>query len=306
MEKLINFLNKNEIEYIENFDISTVSSIRLGCRQKLVVFPKSVKELGKILTQLYQTKTRFVVAGNLSNVLFAERLDIPIIITNKMQDEFELSGNIVTVSAGTTISKLFDFLKRNRLSGIEGLAGIPATIGGALKNNAGAFGYQISDRLISVLVFYGGRIFELKKSEIKFAYHYSNLEGFVILKATFLFENKKEYDIINLFNEFTYQRSESQPGGFSLGSVYRKVNGKSAGFYIERSGLKGTRVGGLTVSKKHSNFFVNDKCGSVSDFLRLSALVETTVLKQFGVTLIPEIEKLESKNETFSRFAHTF
>jgi len=306
VEKLISFLDKNEIEYHENFDISTLSSIRLGCKIKIVIFPKTIKGLVKLLSFLFQLKLNYFVAGNLSNVLFASDPAVPVILTTKMQEEINVHGKLVTVSAGVMLTKLCDFAKKNGLSGIEGLVGIPASVGGAIKNNAGAFGYSVSDRLVKVQAFYNGRVIEIKRNEIKFDYHYSNLKGIVILSATFLFENKKEYDIINMINEFTYIRNSTQPSGFSLGSVYRRVSGKSAGFYIERSGLKGKRVGGLVVASKHSNFFINDKNGSVSDFLRLSSLVENTVLKQYGVALIPEVEKVERDYETFSGSTYSF
>ena len=119
-------------------------------------------------------------------------------------------------------------------------------------------------------------------------------------------ENKNEYDIISLCNEYTYKRTAMQPSGFSLGSVYQKINDKSAGFYIERAGLKMTRVGGVVVSKKHANFFVNDKSGSAEDFLRLQDFVESKVSSQFGLTLVSEIEKVGEIYETSCRSSHTF
>lgn len=305
MEKLKCFLEKNKIEYIENFDMSNISTIRIGGVVRIVVFPKNQNEFEKVIVFFSVQKMYFRVVGNVSNVLFLEKISYPVVVTNKMKDEIEICKNIVTVSAGVLISKLGEVLKKNRLSGIEGLVGIPATIGGAIMCNAGAFGYMISDHLIKVKVFRFGKIFELSAKEIKFGYHYANLTGFIILSATFLFENKDEYDIMNLCNEFTYLRNKSQPNGWSLGSVYKKTNGKSAGFYIERSGLKGLRVGGVIVSKKHSNFFINDKFGSVMDFLRLSSLVEKTVEKQFGVSLVSEIEKVGEKDEIVSRLSYS-
>ena len=122
----------------------------------------------------------------------------------------------------------------------------------------------------------------------------------------FHLQNYCKYDIIKLCNEFTYLRNKSQPSGLSLGSVYSRVNGRSAGFYIERAGLKGTRIGGIVVSNKHSNFFINDKFGTAMDFLRLSALVEKEVESQFGVKLIPEIEKVGDKNEIIGRLPCSF
>ena len=305
MEKTKQFLEKNKIEFILNFDVSLISSIKIGSILRLAVFPKSQKEFEKILVYFTSTRTYFKVIGNASNVLFLENVSYPVIVTNKMRDDIKIENNMVEVSAGVALSKFCEVLKKNKLSGFEGLIGIPATVGGAIVCNAGAFGYSISDRLVKVKVFKNGRIFELLSSEIKFAHHYSNLKGFIVLSACFLFENKNEYDIINLCNEFTYLRNKLQPSGLSLGSVYRKQNGKSAGFYIERAGLKGLRVGGVIVSNKHSNFFINDKFGSVMDFLRLSALVEKTVEKQFGVSLVPEIEKVGEKDEIVNRLSYS-
>lgn len=300
MEKIKTFLEKNKIEYYQNFDVSKLSCIRLGERINLIIFPHNISELKKLLKFFTGLKIYFRVFGNLSNVLFVERISYPIIVTSKMECEIEKNNNFVSVSAGTSIYKLCDYLKKNNLSGIEGLVGIPATIGGALFSNAGAFGYSISDKLVSVEVFCNGKFFKLNKNQIKFCYHFSTLNGFIILKALFLFENRKEYDIMKMFNEFTYKRNKSQPIGYSLGSVFKKVNGTSAGFYIERSGLKGTKVGGMFVSNKHANFFINDGYGTVSDFLTLESIVKGKVLEQFGITLYTEIEKVGNIDETFS------
>ena len=305
VEKLKQYLKKNNLEFYENFDTATVSSMRLGVILKLVIFPHDESELERLMIYLFSVKLNYRVFGNLSNVLIFEKLTYPVIVTSKMTEEIEFNGSTVNVSAGTLLPKFCEQVRKRGLSGVEGLIGIPATVGGAIKNNAGAYGFSISDRLVSLKVFFQGKVFNLSKNEIKFDYHYSNLDRFIILQATFLFENKPEYDIINLSNKFTYLRGKTQPMGLSLGSVFKKVNGKSAGFYIERSGLKGFREGGIVVSNKHANFFVNDKNGSVSDFLHLLAIVQSRVEKQFGVWLVPEIEKIGEINETFSRPSYT-
>ena len=242
MHKVKQFLDKNNIEFYENFDISTISSMRIGAMVCLAVFPKTIAQLEKLLCYFYSAKIRFEVFGNLSNVLIIEKITCPIIVTNKMNEELKIEGLKVSVSAGMMLPKFAEQMRKNGLSGVEGLINIPATIGGAIKNNAGACGFSISDKLASVRVFSAGKVFDMPKNEIKFGYHYSNLNTFVILQATFLFENKSEYDIIDLSNKFTYLRGKTQPLGLSLGSVFKKVNGKSAGFYIERSGLKGNEL----------------------------------------------------------------
>ena len=304
---LIRFaLTQSRIEYAQNFDVIEISTIKFSQLIDLAIFPKNTKEFVSVLKILNKNKCVFKVVGNTSNLLFTTRINYPIVFTNKMKDEYRVDKNLVTVSAGMQISRLLEICKRNKLSGLEQLVGIPATIGGAIFNNAGAFGTSISSKLLKVSGFVNGKIVEISADKIKFFYHGSNLKGIVLLTASFWFENKNEYDIINLCNEYTYKRTVSQPSGFSLGSVYQKICDKSAGFYIERAGLKTSRIGGVVVSKKHANFFINDKSGSVDDFMKLQSLVEDRVEKQFGLTLISEIEKVGELYETFSRPSHTF
>lgn len=299
-------LLQSRIECFENFDIAEVSTIRFSQIVRLAIFPKNIKELTFVLKLLSKHKYKFKVVGNTSNLLFVQKIEFPIVFTSKMKDEYKIENNTITVSAGMQLSRLLELCKRNGLSGLEELVGIPATIGGALFNNAGAFGKSISSNLLKITAFNGGRIVEFSRDEIKFFYHGSNLKGLVLLSASFWFENKNEYDIISLCNEYTYKRTAMQPSGFSLGSVYQKVNGNSAGFYIERAGLKTVRFGGVVVSKKHANFFVNDKSGTVEDFLKLQSFVENKVISQFGLTLISEIEKVGEIYETSCGSSHTF
>lgn len=292
MEDFQKFLQKNKIDFLLDFNISQFSSIKIGGKIKLVVLPKTTKQLVSILKFCYSKKIYYRVFGNLSNVLFVSEISYPIILTSKMQDEVSYDENLVTVSSGVLLSRLCEQLKRRELSGLEALSGIPATVGGAIFNNAGAFGSSISDHLVSVQVFFQGKIIILQKNDIKFSYHKASLFGFIVLQATFLFENRNEYAIINMCNEFAYKRNKTQPSGLSLGSVFNKCNDLSAGFYIERSGLKGKKIGGVYVSNKHANFFINDGSGQVYDFLALLKLVEDSVSKNFGVTLYTEIEKV--------------
>lgn len=298
MDEIKFALKQSKIDYIENFDVVEISTIRIGQIIELAVFPKSVKELTSAIKVMYRAKLKFKVVGNTSNLLFVSKIKIPVIFTCKMKDEYKIDGNIVTVSAGMQLSRLIEIGKRNKLGGLEELVGIPATVGGAIFNNAGAYGNQISSRLLKILAFYRGEVIDIPSNQIKFAYHYSNLKGIVLLSASFLFENKTEYDIIKLCNEYTYKRTVMQPNGFTLGSVYQKINGKSAGFFIERVGLKQCKVGGIFVSKKHANFFLNEKFGTSEDFLKLQKIVEDAVSRQFGLTLISEIEKVGEYYET--------
>ena len=306
MKNIVSYIEKIGVEYHKDFDSGLLSSMKIGAICKIAIFPKNTKELTKVLMILWNERVCFRVIGNASNVLFVEEISYPVIFTSKMKDEVEIDKNFVTASSGVLLSKLCDTLRKNRLSGLEALSGIPATVGGATITNAGAFGHSISESIVKIKVFCSGKIFDIAKNEIKFGYHFTNLSRFIILSVTFWFENKNEYDIINLTNKYTYLRNKTQPSGFSLGSVYRKVNSRSAGFYIERAGLKGMKVGGVLVSSKHSNFFINEAGGTAFDFLSLCRVVETAVEKQFGICLIPEIEQIGDKNEINFRFSHPF
>lgn len=306
MEKLKSFLEKNNFEYYEKFNLSCISSIKLGDVASIVIFPSTKSQLQKVIEYFCLKKIYFKIIGNASNLLFVDNIKYPIISTSKMIDEIKICGGQVEVSAGMLISRFSDFLRKNSLSGFEGLANIPATIGGAIKNGAGAFGYNIFDKLLSIVAIFNGKIVNIDKSQINFKHHYSNLNGVFILSAKFLFENKNEYDIMKNVNKFSYLRSKSQPLGLSLGSVFQNSLDKSAGFFIERSGLKGKKIGGIEISKKHANFFVNDGTGSVVDFLNLLQMVKKEVEMQFGVNLLTEIEKVENFYETDSRLSHSF
>ena len=295
MEVLINFLKNKKIDFNLDFDLTCVSPAKIGGRARLAIFPKTENQLLSLLNFCLHKKIFYKIIGNASNLLFFDKIDFPLIFTTAIDEKIKIEGNIVSVSAGYQLQKFCDDLKKHSLSGLEGLCGIPATVGGAIVNHAGAFGYQISDKLVSIKVFNNGKIYELKKDKIKFCHHYSNLKGLIILSACFLFEKKEEYDIMNLCMKYSFLRSKTQPIGYSLGSTYKKVGEKSAGFYIERCGLKGYHVGGLAISRKHANFFINDGTASALDFLRLDSIVKQKVLSQFGVELSLEIEKVGEK-----------
>ena len=225
MDKIKLSLTQQKVDFIENFDVVEVSTLRISQIIDFAIFPKTIKELCFSVKLLFRLKIPYKVVGNTSNLLFVGRIRYPIIFTCKMKDEYKIDGNVVTVSAGMQISRLIEILKRNKLGGIEGLIGIPATIGGAVFNNASAYNNSISGNLLKILAIHEGKIVEIFKQQIKFGYHFSNLKGIVLLSVTFLFENKNEYDIISLCNEYTYKRTSMQPNGFSLGSVYQKING---------------------------------------------------------------------------------
>ena len=137
MEMIKFALMQSRIEFSQSFDVSEISTIKFSQIIDLAIFPKNTKELILVLKILSKNKCVFRVVGNTSNLLFATKINYPIVFTSKMKDEYTIEKNIVTVSAGMQISRLLEICKRNKLGGLEQLVGIPATVGGAIFNNAG-------------------------------------------------------------------------------------------------------------------------------------------------------------------------
>ena len=284
----------NNIEYKCDYDLKKLCSFGIGGIAKMVVFPKSKQELIQACSVLQNP----IVIGNGTNILFSDDvLFSPIVVTRKMTEEIVFSETTVRVSAGTSLSKLCSICAKHGLSGLENLFGIPATIGGAIIMNAGAFGSEICDTLESVLIFESGRVKEVKSQKIKFGYRYSSLqnEKIVIIEATFNLKRSDKGLIESKIKDNILWRAEHQPVGKSAGSVFKKSE-KPAGFLIEQVGLKGFKIGGAVISNKHANFIINEQNASASDVLKLITLAKHKVYTQFGILLEEEIKYIGEYN----------
>ena len=172
---------------------------------------------------------------------------------------------------------------------------IPALIGGAVYNNAGAHGVNIADVFVSGYFFCleTRTIVEMNRSDMHFGYRYSILHerGFILLSATFRLLPSAFPNVKAKIAEYAAMRRVNQPLEHpSLGSVFKKCNTTGAGYYIEKAGLKGYRIGGAEVSCKHAGFIINRSNASATDVIELIAFVKATVYRKFGVMLEEEIE----------------
>ncbi|MDP2277851.1 MAG: UDP-N-acetylmuramate dehydrogenase, partial [Nitrospirota bacterium] len=193
------------------------------------------------------------------------------------------------------LQKLVSFSKEQGYSGIEGLVGIPGSVGGAIAGNAGAFGYSIKNALISVRMMNPDKgIYEMSASELGLEYRASKLpEDTVILSANMRLRKDVKEDVAKRTNSFLKQKRETQPlSEMSAGCVFKNPEGASAGRLIDEAGCKGMRIGGVEVSRMHANFFINKGDAKASDFLRIMDEVKKKVMKVFGTELEPEIRIL--------------
>ncbi|RMD52969.1 MAG: UDP-N-acetylmuramate dehydrogenase, partial [Nitrospirae bacterium] len=197
----------------------------------------------------------------------------------------------MTLGAGTRLSKIVAISSKLGYTGFEGLVGIPGTVGGAVFMNAGSFGTEISEYLISVDVMDRlGRVKTLRKEDIEFSYRHSSIgRDEVIISASFILFKDDVDRVKDRIRMYMDKKKATQPiGQPSSGCVFKNPEGKYAGWLLEASDCKGLCVGGAEISKIHANFIIN-KGGSSTDFLKLMELAKKRVYDKFSISLSPEI-----------------
>lgn len=275
------------IEYETEYDLKKLSSFGIGGVASIVVFPKTKVEFIQALSIFPEA----VIIGNGTNILFSDNgVSRPIITTRRICDSLHIENDRVIVGAGTSLTTLCVECMKNNLGGLENMYGIPATIGGAIYMNAGAFGTEMASVVESVQVFNNGRVEKIDANKIKFAYRYSSFQekDCIILEATLKLHKADKLQLEEKIKQNILWRSENQPNGKSAGSVFKK-SVKPAGILIEQAGLKGQTVGGAIVSKKHANFIINYSNASAKDVLGLIKLMKDKVYIEHGILLEEEI-----------------
>ena len=278
------FVNYSAYTQEKPFSFAKNSSIGCGGVAKIAFCPKSLAELTSLIDRLKKDEIDYYVLGNLTNVLPPDGDTNRAIIRTK-----NLNG-IAFTESGAFLSAC----RREKKSGAEFLNGVPCTLGGALYMNAGAGGVYIDEIVESVLVLRDGQKLLLKKTDCDYAYKHSAFmeNGDVILGAALRLKNASEEEISA--NEKHYaERRKHLPKGRSMGCVFKNPKNASAGELIEKSGLKGMRIGGAVVSYEHANFIINDNGATSGQIRSLITIVKNGVLAQYGVHLEEEIRYLE-------------
>lgn len=260
--------------------LKRLTSFRIGGEAQ-VAFIERKSDASILLDEPY-------VLGFGTNVLASEKISRPVAAIRL--GGYDFSGDRVTVGSGVALARLAREAAARGLHGLEWAIGVPASVGGAVKMNAGAFGGEMSDVIESVTTYSGGKILTLSANECGFAYRSSSFYG-VVLEVQLRLKKSDGAEIERKMREYARLRREKQPIGASAGSVYKRAS-LPAAMYIDRAGLKGERVGDAVVSLKHANFIINEGSATAYDVLALMERIEKRVYELFGVRLEREIELL--------------
>ena len=276
---------------INSVNLSEVTTYRFGGFCKNFINIESEDELSD-LENIIKGKQN-VILGKGSNVAFSDKEFYGNVLTPKFE-ELTLSDNFeIKVGSSVFLPKLSRFFKDNSLSNGEFLIGIPGTVGGAIKMNAGAYGWEFSELLKDLRCFdlETFQIEILKKEELEFSYRKSkNLDNKIILSATLTVEKGDKKIINKNLSDFNEKRKKSQPAAiYNAGSVFKNTSDYYAGELIDNAGLKGYEIDGVRVSEKHANFFVAEKGAKAISLFNLVQYVKDKVSTKFGITLEEEI-----------------
>ena len=283
MEQIINEIKKYipEEEIALNEPMKKHTTFRVGGDAEIFVSP-SAKEVKKIIEVCNELEVPYHVVGNGSNLLVSDQgLNGVVISVRKNAEYIKLNGDVIIAGAGSSLAKVANFAAKEGLGGLEFAAGIPGTIGGAIVMNAGAFGGEIKDVLVSAKVCTKeGKILEIEAQDLELSYRHSCVleKEYIVLEATFKLKEADKEEIFAAMDDYKRRRISSQPLNFpSAGSTFKRPKDNFAGKLIEDSGLKGYKIGGAQVSEKHCGFVVNSNAATATDVYELINYVISVV-----------------------------
>jgi UDP-N-acetylmuramate dehydrogenase len=273
-----------------------LTSLRVGGAIDWLLVPETEEQAASVVGALEDACVAWRVLGAGSNVLADDREHRYVVVsTREVKGGAEFDGERVSVSAGFSLPRLCVEAARHGLSGIEGLGGIPGTVGGALWMNAGAYGHEIGQVVETVRVARGGEVVEVKGSEVQWNYrHTSFKEGELLLGCTLKLKTDDPEAIKARMDEAKQKRFATQPhGARSAGCFFKNPpgSGLSTGRMIDEMGMKGERRGGALVSPVHANFIVTEgRDARASDALALAEEIRERFRREHGIELEYEVE----------------
>jgi len=280
-------------EVIKKASLESYNTYGIKTTCEYLIKPDSIDNLILLLEYLKTNNIKYYILGKGSNVILSDNHFKGVIISLENLNNIEINDNIVTVDSGVILSKFILECINNGLSGLEYLALIPGTLGGALYGNAGVKEYEIYDNLISVEVIRDNELIKLNKEDINISYRYTSFKdnNDIIVRATFKLNEGNIEDLKEVVKNNRLKRLETQPLEYkNAGSVFRNPEGDYAGRLIESLGLKGYRVGGAEISQKHANFIVNVGNATGSDIRNLISFIKEKVYEEYKIKL--ELEQI--------------
>lgn len=287
--------SQNEIKHYRDFQLTNFNTLKIKSIAKYFYIPDNYGEMISLFKKFKDNTP--IVLGNGSNLLFSSQgVDEPIIHTAKIQLITYFNG-VLEAECGTKTQALAKFCLDKKLTGLEFLIGIPATLGGAIYMNAGAHGSSISDKLISVKVYdiANSKILTLKRDDLNFSYRHSIFQSnnYVLLSAKFALKTGVKEEIKAKMDEYLIFRKERQPNLAlpNAGSVFKNPKNSefSAGALIDKCGFRGESINDAQVWQNHCNFIVNKGNATSIDYTDLVFKIYTKVKEKFNIELEPEI-----------------
>ena len=301
INELKQLLKKFDSNIVYNADLKKRNWFNIGGKAKVFFKANELKDLVEFL-KVIANREKIHVIGAGSNTLITEEVYDGVII--KLGKNFNrlsvLNSNIIISGTGVLDNKLAEFAAKNSLSGFEFLACIPGTIGGGLKMNAGCFGKEIKDILISIqAVDKNGNISTIPVQKINFEYRGNDLsDNLIFLSASFKGKRQDTQKILKTMSKLKVEKENNQPTRVKTsGSTFKnpiKETKKKAWELIKESVPNDTKFGDACISEKHSNFFVNKGNASFDDMKKLINFVETSVFNKTGIKIEKEIKILEN------------
>jgi UDP-N-acetylmuramate dehydrogenase len=258
-----------------------------------LIFPKDVDELRKIVQHAKKKNVPILVLGKGTNLIVKDNgVRGWVISLTQGIKRIRTDGERVDAEAGLPLQRLVQSTARKGLTGLEPFFGIPGTVGGGLAMNAGAWGAELKDVLLSMAVMKDdGTLIEMDRSKLRFSYRHLDLpSSWIIVKGRFQLKNGEREEILDRIRSYSEMRKRTQPLDYpSAGSIFKNPKEGPAGKWIEAAGLKGFRIGQAMVSDRHANFIVNLGKARAEDLLHLMEWVEKKVYEEKGISLEREV-----------------
>lgn len=294
-EKLIQVIDKERVLVDEPMKKHT--TFRVGGNADYFVMPRTIEEVQYVVALCKNENLPYYILGNGSNLLVGDKGYRGVIIQiYKEMNTIIVEGECICAQAGALLSKVGSMALESSLAGFEFAAGIPGAVGGAVVMNAGAYGGEMKDILLSATVLTeDGKVLELSNEELELGYRTSIVakKNYIVLGAKFGLQKGDKAEIRAKMDELKTKRVTKQPLEYpSAGSTFKRPEGYFAGKLIEDAGLRGFQVGGAQVSVKHCGFVINKGDATAADVVELMNQVSEKVYQEFGVTLEPEVKRL--------------
>ncbi|MDD6194428.1 MAG: UDP-N-acetylmuramate dehydrogenase [Lachnospiraceae bacterium] len=284
------------IQFLQNEPMSRHTTFKIGGPAEVYVEP-GISEAVELISYCRKDHIPYTILGNGSNVLVSDAgLQGVVISFGKAASHIAVEGNRITAQAGALLSQVANAAAKANLTGLEFAAGIPGTVGGAMMMNAGAYGGEMKQVVVSADVLLpDGSVKTWTAQQLQLSYRHSRMmeEEAIVLKAEFELAFGSPEEIKRTMEDFRGRRQDKQPLEYpSAGSTFKRPEGHFAGKLIMDAGLAGYRVGGAAVSEKHCGFVINVEQATAQDVYRLMQDVSAKVQEQFGVKLEPEVRLL--------------